>query len=417
MLTPCEDGRVKVLFVNKFFYERGGAVAVFFDTARLIESFGHKAILFAMSHPQNLRSPYSRYFVSNVDFDEPGPLFERIKAAGRILYSLEAKRKIDALLKNERPHIVHLHNIYHQISPSILHTIKAHGLPIVMTLHDYKMVCPTYNMLTNGKPCERCRRGRFYWCLIKRCNRRSLLRSAVNVLEMYLHHRILHIYDLVDVFISPSLFLKEKVQEMGFEGEIHYLPNFIEPGKFLPCYDYGEKSLVYFGRLSPEKGLFTLLEAVGGLDMKLKIIGDGPLRKDLEMLVSQKGLDNVSFLGYKGGEELKGEIQKAVAVVLPSRWYENSPRSIIEAFALGKPVIGSRIGGIPELVRDGETGLTFEPGNAQDLRAKIKEILTNPDRVVEMGKKARGFVEEELNAQKHYKALMEIYNRAMSHRA
>ena len=404
---------MKVLFVNKFFYLRGGSEADFFDTARLIESRGHKAVFFSMEHPENIPSPYSKYFVSNVDFDEQGSLINGVKTAGRVLYSLQAKRRIDGLLRSERPDIVHLHNIHHQISPSILHTIKAHALPVVMTLHDYKMVCPVYTLLLNGRPCQRCRGGRYYNGLINRCTKNSYLKSAVNVLEMYLHHRILHIYDLVDVFISPSLFLKEKVQEMGFEGEVVHMPNFIDVGEFSPCYNHKERSLVYFGRLSPEKGLFTLLEAISGLDLELKIIGDGPLRKDMEKMVKEKGLDNVSFLGYRRGEELKGAIQRAMAVILPSQWYENYPRSVIEAFALGKPVIGSRIGGIPELVRDGETGLTFEPGNVEDLRAKVKILISNSDAVYKMGQGARRFVEEKLNPEVHYQGLIKIYELAM----
>lgn len=403
---------MKVLLVNKYFYLRGGSEADFFDTAKLIESRGHKAIFFSMEHPENISSPYSRYFVSNVDFDEQGSLINGVKSVGRVLYSLQAKRRIDELVESERPDIVHLHNIHHQISPSILHTIKAHGLPMVMRLHDYNMVCSPCRMFANGKPCEKCKGGRFFWCLVVRCNRESISRSAVNVLEMYLHQRILHIYDLVDVFISPSLFLKEKVQEMGFKGEVVHFPYFIDARNFSPCYNYEERSLVYFGRLSPEKGLFTLLEAVAGLDLELKIIGEGPLRKDMEKMVNEKGLDNVSFLGYRRGEELKRPIQRAMAGVIPSEWYENYPRSVIEAFALGKPVIGSRIGGIPELVRDGQTGLTFEPGNAEDLRAKIKELLANPDKIIEMGKNARAFVEEKLNPEAHYQGLMKIYELA-----
>jgi len=366
-----------------------------------------------MEHPENISSPYSRYFVSNVNFDEQGSLINGVKTAGRVLYSLQAKRRLDGLLKKERPDIVHLHNIHHQISPSILHTIKAHALPVVMRLHDYKMVCPVYTLLLNGRPCQRCRGGRYYNAFINRCTKNSYLKSAVNVLEMYLHHRILHIYELVDVFISPSLFLKEKFQEMGFPGEVVHLPYFIDGQDFFPSYNYREKFLVYFGRLSPEKGLFTLLEAMAGLDLELKIIGDGPLRKDMEKVVNEKGLDNVSFLGYRRGEELKRPIQKAMAVVIPSEWYENYPRSVIEAFALGKPVIGSRIGGIPELVKDGQTGLTFEPGNAEDLRAKVKALISNPDRVYKMGQAARRFVEEKLNPEVHYQGLMKIYELAM----
>jgi glycosyltransferase involved in cell wall biosynthesis len=169
---------------------------------------------------------------------------------------------------------------------------------------------------------------------------------------------------------------------------------------------------VYFGRLSAEKGLFTLLEAAKGLNIKVKIIGEGPLRPALEEKAVRDGVDNVLFLGYMSGEPLKEEIRKAVAVVLPSEWYENNPRTAIEAFALGKPVIGSRIGGIPELVRDGETGFTFEPGKIEALRERIIEIFRQPKATVEMGRAGRSFVERELNADKHYEGLMDIYKYA-----
>ena len=227
---------------------------------------------------------------------------------------------------------------------------------------------------------------------------------------MYLHHRILHIYDLVDAFISPSRFLKSKLEEMGFKKKIVYLPNFVNLQDYQPEYGWQENSIVYFGRLSKEKGLFTLIEAVKGLDVKLKIIGEGPIRESLEHSAKSKEIGNIEFLGYMSGEDLKNEIKKSMFVVLPSEWYENNPRSIIEGFALGKPAVGARIGGIPELVKDGETGLNFETGNVEDLRSKIKYLINNTDKIVVMGKNARRFVEVELNQEVHYKKLIEIYN-------
>jgi len=181
---------------------------------------------------------------------------------------------------------------------------------------------------------------------------------------------------------------------------------------YTPAYGAQEDAVVYFGRLSPEKGLFTLLQAARNLPAQVKIIGDGPLRQVLEERVAQEGLANVDFLGYRSGQDLQEAIRSAAAVVLPSEWYENNPRTVIEAFALGKPVIGSRIGGIPELVRDGETGFTFEPGNAEDLREKIVLLARSPRLAEEMGRRAREIVEEELSPERHYEGLMQIYRRA-----
>ena len=405
---------MKVLLVNKFFFPKGGAEVSFFETAKLLASKGHKVFFFSMSHPNNIPSPYAKYFISNVNFNQLGSLSKQIKAAGKIIYSFEAKRNIEKLIIDKRVDVVHLNNIHHQISPSILHTLKKWNLPTVMTLRDYKMACPAYSMLSDGEPCEKCRDGRYYWCLLKRCTKHSYLKSALNTLEMYLHHSIFRIYDLVDIFISPSKFLKRKIQEMGFKGEVVYLPNFIDLGGFVPSYTWEENSLVYFGRLSQEKGLFSLIKAFKHLDLQLKVIGEGPLGQDLGYKVKKEEFNNILFLGYKRGEELKREITKSIAAILPSECYENNPRSVIEAFALGKPVIGSRIGGIPELVRHGETGLTFQPGNVGDLREKIISLLGNKDKIIEMGKTARVFVEEELNPEKHYQGLMKIYERAIA---
>ena len=239
----------------------------------------------------------------------------------------------------------------------------------------------------------------------------------VNTVEMYLHHRILHIYDKIDLYLSPSQFMKDLVREMGFMGEVRYLPNFIHADRYLPSYGWEEGSIVYFGRLSYEKGLETLIDAVKELSVEVKIIGEGPLSDLLISKVKNEGIQNVHFLGYKIGEDLNQEIRKSMFAILPSECYENYPRSAMEAFALGKPVIGTRIGGIPELVTDGETGLSFEPGNVVDLREKILSLLENKNKIIEMGKRARAFVEERLNPEKHYHDLMDIYTEAMSHRA
>ncbi len=400
---------MKILLVNKFFYRKGGAEISFFDTANLLQKKRHKVKFFAMKHPDNLSSAYEKYFVSEVDYEAERSLFDKIKAGGRLLYSFEAKKKINELINNERPDIAHLNNIHHQISPSILHTLRDWNLPVVMSLRDYKLVCPAYTMLAKGKPCEKCKSGKYYWCLINRCSKNSYLKSLLNAMEMYLHHKILHIYDLVDVFISPSKFLKEKIKEMGFKGKVVYLPNFVNIDEYKPSYSWQTKSIVYFGRLSREKGLFTLLEAAKRLKLQLKIIGDGPLREEIEKTAEE----NTYPLGYLPPHSLKKEIKNSMAVVIPSEWYENNPRSISEAFALGKPVIGSRIGGIPELIDNGKTGLLFEPGNVDDLAAKISYLIKNKDQVRYMGELARKKAEQKYNSEKHYEKLMEIYQLAL----
>lgn len=399
---------MKILLINKFFYKKGGAETVFFDTAKLLQDNGHDVSFFSMHHSDNIQSEYDRYFVSNVDYESHN-LKNVIKSSGRILYSFEATHCIKKLIEKERPDIVHAHNIYHQLSPSFLSLFKKEKIPIVMTLHDYKIVCASYSMLHKLMVCESCRNGKYYNCFIKKCVKDSWAKSLLNTIEMYLHHKVLNAYGLIDCYISPSIFLKNKIKEMGFPGIVKRLPNFINLEQFIPDFNWQENSIVYFGRISQEKGLLTLIEAVGGIDIKLKIIGDGPIKEKLESVVKNQNLDNVSFLGFKSGDDLRDEIKKSMAVIVPSEWYENNPMSVIEAFALGKPVVGARIGGIPELVSDFETGITFESGNKVDLRDKIKWLIDNPDDLMRMGKNARSFAEKELSDTIHYHRLMALY--------
>ena len=404
---------MKILLINKYFYPKGGAENSFFQTAKLLERYGHSISFFSMQDERNLPTEYSRYFVSRVEYDKPG-VGQSIKAAGRLLYSWESRRNIERLIQDQKPDLAHLNNIYHQISPSILHSLKKFCVPVVMTLRDYKIVCASYSMIADGKICEACKDGRHYQCFLKKCVKDSRVKSLLNTLEMYLHHKILRIYDLVDVFISPSRFLKDKMQAMGFKGRIEVLPNFVDHGDFLPRYGAAERLICYVGRLSKEKGVATLIDAMKLLPgVQLKVIGDGPLRGKLEEKCRKEGIKNVVFLGYQTGEDLKREMSNPLFVVIPSEWYENNPRSVIEAFALGKPVVGARIGGIPELVKGGETGLLYESGNVEDLRDKIEALLKDKERIEFMGRNARKFVETELNTDLHYEKLMKIYQSVM----
>lgn len=404
---------MRVIAANKFFFHKGGDTTVFFATVDLLRARGHDVAVFAMEGPDNLGSEYSRYFVSNVDLNAGGSLMGQARSAARILYSFEAKRKMAALIEAHRPEVAHLHNIYHQVSPSIIDALKARGVPVVMTLHDYKLTCPAYSLLSGGAPCEECAGGRYYNVFRKKCMKGSVAKSLVSMAEMYLHHRLLHVYDKVDIFISPSRFLLDKTREMGFRGEIVWLPNMVDLSGFEPCYDATERSIACLGRLSAEKGLPTMLEAVKGLDVTLKLIGDGPLRAALEGKCRKEGIGNVEFLGFTQGHKLQSALKAAMFTVIASECYENNPRSVIESFALGKPVVGSRIGGIPELVRDGVTGFTFTPGDAKDLNDKIRRLASDARLIGTLGRNARSAAEKEYGLEAHYRGLMEIYERAI----
>ena len=404
---------MQILLANKFFYEKGGAEKSLFETARLLQGKGHQTRFFSMHHFRNRHCADAAHFVSEVDYDDTRWSM-KLKSAARMLYSLEATRKLGGLLDEHRIDVAHLNNIYHQISPSILHTLRRRGIPTVMSLRDYKVVCGSYQMLAQGQPCEACTGGRYFQATAKRCVKDSLAASLLTSVEMVLHHRVLDLYRLVDVFIAPSAFLGRKVREMGFKGRVVHLPNFVSGlDTVLPRFGSSQPRLVYFGRLGREKGLATLMRAVKGLPVSLEVIGEGPMQEPLQALAQQEAITNVEFAGYMSGGRLDRHVAAAMAVVVPSEWYENNPRSVIEAFALGKPVVGARIGGIPELVRHGDTGLTFAPGSVEDLRHQIEHLLTHPAEVREMGRRGRHLVETELSPERHYEGLMQVYGTAL----
>jgi glycosyltransferase involved in cell wall biosynthesis len=412
-----------VLHINKLHYIFGGADAIYLRTAEIIESRGHSSVFFAMQHPNNLPCHTAGYFMPLIDITKRD-IINYVKASCRNIYSVKARKYISRLLDKYHVDLVHMHDIHRQMSPSILYEIKKRGIPVVMTLHNYKMICPAFLMILNGKPCEACEQGQYFNAVKHRCIKNSFFRSTQLSLELYIHHKILDAYKNVDVFIAPSMFLKKKHEEMGFHKKIVHLPYPLDIKEFeninlgaTTKKDGDKVTFVYFGRLESEKGLFTLFKSIKGLsDIKtiFKIIGEGSINDELQAIAQKNRMHNVQFRGYLTGKNLFTEIKQADVVIIPSEWYENYPVSVMEAFALGKPVIGARIGGIPEMVKDNETGLTFESGNALDLREKIKYVIDNPDKAAVWGRNARQFIEREVNPERHYQQLMEIYNMAMS---
>ena len=399
---------MKIALVNKYLYPKGGADISNLQMARLLRERGHDVVLLGMALQEAEPPDFPTYFVSPVDYHRKLTLKEQALIAARLLYSLEARRKMDQLIRNERPDVIHFNNIYHQLSPSVIDAGARRGVPMVMTLRDYKLTCPVYSHLRGGKLCEECRHGRFFNAFRFRCTHGSAARSLLNTVEMYLHRSLLGIYEKVNVFISPSRFLQRKVRELGFGGRVVHLSNCVDVEQFHPRYEWDGREIIYFGRLSAEKGLFTLLEAVKGLDVGLRLLGRGPLEGLLKQRVHEEGMSNVSFGGFQTGAQLRQTVAGCMFTVIPSEWYENNPRSVIESFALGKPVVGAAIGGIPELVGEGR-GYCYEPGNHLELRRRIESLLDEPDSIRTMGMAARRYVEERLNAEVFYEKLMDIY--------
>jgi len=401
---------MKILQVNKFNYIRGGAEKYFIEISKELEKIGHQVAFFSMHHPKNNSSIWSKYFVSRISFNE-ARLRDKIITPGRILYSLEAKRKFNKITQDFKPDIIHIHNIYHQISPSILSVAKKYNIPVIMHLHDYKLVCPNYQLFVDDKICYRCRGGKYYNCLKHKCFKKSFWQSFLATIEMYLHHKILKIYKKnIAYFIAPSEFMKNTVVNFGWDkNKIKVIYNFSEKMDDKISDKIGDYGL-YFGRLSREKGIDILIEALGLSDKKnkLKIIGTGPEENNLKQLVKKLKLSKrVEFLGYKSGQELQDIIRGSRLVYLPSTWNENMPLTLLESLNLRKVVIASRTGGLPELIRDKETGFLFENGNIKEL-AQIIDNSYNYD-LIKMGSKAKESIEN-LRVEKHLIELLDVYN-------
>lgn len=404
---------MKILLINKFFFPRGGADRHFFALKKLLEENGHEVVVFSMDHPDNTRSTFSGFFVSNVDFERVRFDWQGVRAVGRMLYSFEARRKLRKLIERERPDVAHLHNIYHQLSPSILSVLTAYRIPVVQTLHDFKLISPNYNLYAHGGICRHALGGRWYECILHRCVKRSFAASFVEAIEMWFH-RTLGLYErAVDRFIAPSQFLLDLVQRSApsIASKLRLLPNFIELDDAQP--PLADDALVYVGRLSEEKGVEDLVTAAAELPFPLHIVGSGPLEQRLRERVRSEGLARVTLLGRLDGDVLRETVQRARAVIVPSRCYENCPLVILEAYRASKPVIGTRHGGITELVRDGETGLLAMPNSIDDLKRCLKIMVDDPQHAREMGGNGRRFVER-FSSQHFYRKLMTIYEEVLA---
>lgn len=367
-------------------------------------------IHFSMKHPNNLQSPYSKYFVDEIDFQKSeGPGRNLIKF-GHMVYSTEAKKKLEQLLKKEKPDIAHLHNISHQISPSILDTLKKYNIPVVQTLHDYELICPNYKLFTEGAICERCKYQKYYNAAIHSCIDNSKFKGGLAGLELAIH-RAMQIYEKkVDRFITPSNFLREKLIEWKKNpDQIVHLSNFFDFAKYQPSNELGDY-VIYAGRLTEEKGLMILLRSAERLpDVKFKIAGDGPQKEELEKFIKEHQLNNVELLGFRPREEVLNLVASARLFVLPSIWYENYSIALLEAAALGKAVIASDLGGNPEIVKEGETGLLVNAGDVEELTRKVEGLFHNTELLKKMGAAARAKLERDNNKEDHYKKIMEIY--------
>lgn len=389
---------MKILLANKFYYRRGGDCIYMLNLEKLLKAHGHEVAVFAMDYPENLDTPWKKYFPKNMS---------KLMAFTRPFGSHEVKSKFKKLLDDFKPDVVHLNNVHTQLSPVMAELAQQRGIKVVWTLHDYKLLCPRYDCLKNGNTiCETCFKGDKKACLDNKCMKGSKLASFIGFKEAIVWNRE-RLEASTNVFICPSQFMADKMVQGGFsKSKMQTLCNFIdvEKCKFSSTDGTDDVELLpkkedyycFIGRLSHEKGAKTLIEAANQLPYKLVIIGGGPLMDELKSVAHT----NIEFVGFKQWDDIKQLVGKARFSVIPSEWYENNPLSVIEAQCLGTPVLGANIGGIPEL-----TDYTFSSGNIADLKTKIEKMWNSEFDYQQIASDAQ----HRYDAETYYDKLINIY--------
>ena len=400
---------MRILLVNKFHYLRGGSEKYYFELAQLLKSKGHTVGFFSMKHEENITTGDAEYFVEEIDLNTGS----KLKALD-VIYSQENKRLMTKALEEFKPDIVHINNFQRQLSASIIDAIKEKNIPIVMTAHDLNPICPASIMLYNGEVCDDCITKGYAQCIKKKCVKGSTLKSTLGVMEKK-YYDIHKVFRKIDCIISPSEFNKNQLVNGKLKyNEIVALHNFVNESE-RNDYVLGDYAF-YLGRLSKEKGILNLIEAIGDIpDAKLLIAGDGPERERIEAYISEHKLDGrITLLGYQNQDSIHKYITNSRFVVIPSICNENCPYSVLEAMEIGKPIVASRIGGIPELIADGENGYLYKADDINELKEKLTLLLDDDDKVNRFAQKSRDLYESYYSPDSYYNELIKIYNKVMS---
>ncbi len=402
---------MRILLVNKFHYLKGGSEKYYFDLAKLLKEHGHEVAFFSMKDEKNIKTDCKEYFVENSDMNS-----KNIFKALDVIYSKKNKKAMEKALNDFKPDIVHLNNFQRQLSASIIKPIKKRYIPIVFTAHDLQAICPAIVMLDREKNiCDECKNGKYINCVKKKCVKNSSLKSLLGAIEGK-YYRSKKIYSKqIDRIITPSEFYKKELEEDEIKPEkIVALHNFIDMDDYNVKIE-DEGYAFYFGRIIKEKGVLNLIKAFKDIKYhKLYIAGDGPDIEKVKKYIKNNKLENqIKLLGFLNSDQVKEYVRKARFIVVPSVWYENCPYSVLETLAMGKPIIGSNLGGIPELVKNNETGLIYKYDNINELIDKMKVLFENKDKAEELGKTAKKTAKENFSKEAYYNKIIKIYEGVM----
>ncbi len=407
---------MRILYCNKYDYPFSGTEAYLFDLIHRMNERGHETALFSMDHGHTLAFTGRSYRIPYLDFKDPNAgFFKKVRMAAHALYSPSARRAMRRCIADFSPELAHVRGIYHHLSPSILWELKRQKIPVLYHLNDFKVLCPTYNCVADARPCELCSHGAFHHAATHGCYAGPRSSAVVLAAEAYLHNWLRTYERCVDMFLAPSEFVRNKFIAAGFPAQrIEVLPHFqVLPGDEQLAADEGY--LLYFGRLSPEKGVYDLLRAMAQLPhIPLVIAGDGPERPRLASLAKELTLKHVRFAGMVRGEKLQKLIAGCSFSIFPSHAYETLGKTILESYALGRPVIASDLGSRRELVQHGVTGLLYPDGGPEQLAHYIEFLFDRPDLIAKMGAAARRRVQENHDPEQHMEKLLELYSRLAS---
>ena len=407
---------MKILIINDYYSFIGGAESYFFNLSELLKNKGHEVFFFSTDH-KPLIDPdykYADFFPKAIKYSKL-KITQYPKYAFKLFYNLETLDKLNKLIKEIQPDIIHTSSIFQHLTSSFIEPCYKNKIPTVMSLHGCELICPAKTMIFKHESVckdELCIKGNSLHCIINKCENKKLINSLVASME-YQVRKWLRLKEKVDYFICPSQALLDLTARAGIDKKkLVLINNFLNDTHLNKASDYTNKGyFLYVGRLSKEKGVDILLKAMTELpEVKLHIVGTGNQEETLKEFAKEHNLNNVKFLGFKKGAELEEEYKNCIASILPSNWFENFPTTIMESFAYGKPVIASNIGGIPNMIINGETGILYEPSSINELILAIKSLYSSPELVKNMGINARTRAKEKFLSQIYFEKLLNLYN-------
>lgn len=406
---------MKILLINNYHHIKGGADRVYINTINLLKEHGHDVICFSSANNENFNSQYLKYFVP-IENSRTLSFYGQIRNSFNYLYNTSAAKQLELLIQDTLPEIAHINLFYGGLSSSLLRVLRKNKIPIVITVHDYRLLCPANAYLnSSNRICEKCNDKFYFHCTLDRCLEGKFFYSLILTLEAYIRKYFIKPLKFIDHFVFVSKFSQSKHIAVynEYKNKSSHIYNFspIIPDNvsFLLKSNY----FLYFGRLSSEKGIITLLNAAKKTRIQLKIVGSGPLRQEVEEFCHNNS--NVQYLGYQNGDALNNTIKNSSYVVVPSEWYENNPMTVIEAFSFGIPVIGARIGGIPEIVEDDKNGFLFNSRDENDLSMVFNRAAAiSSEDYLRMSNYSRTFAINHFSKESHYNQLISLYKKLVN---